>query len=73
MDIPNLSKYLVFEDGRLWAKNRGMMLNGSRNRFGEISYYVSFDNNIDKFFKIRKTKLERMYNAELDKSNFKPT
>ena len=69
MDIPNLSKYLVYEDGSLYAKNRGMMLYGSKNRQGEVFYHLSFDNKINDFFKINKSTLVKMYQEELMRRN----
>ena len=66
MDIPNLSKYLVYEDGSLYGKNRGMMLYGCKTpRLFEIFYYISLDDNINKFFRMKKSTLKLMYADEL--------
>tara|TARA_R110002126_G_scaffold264101_2_gene407025 strand:+ start:345 stop:569 length:225 start_codon:yes stop_codon:yes gene_type:complete len=64
MDIPNLSKYIIYEDGTLWAKNRGMMLEGTMNRASELYYYLSYDDNINHFLRIKKRTLVEIYEKE---------
>ena len=67
MDIPNLSKYIIYEDGSLYGKNRGMMLHGSKTRKGQVYYYLSCDDDLDNFFKVSKATLVKMYQEEREK------
>tara|TARA_R110000851_G_C12984292_1_gene556673 strand:+ start:807 stop:1043 length:237 start_codon:yes stop_codon:yes gene_type:complete len=71
MDIPNLSKYLVYEDGTVYAKNRGLMLTGSYDRLGRQIYGMSFDDDILKFKNMKQTTLKLMYQDELLRFNKK--
>ncbi len=38
MEVPDYSRYRFYEDGRVWAKARGMFLTGSINRQGRPYY-----------------------------------
>lgn len=64
MDIPNLSKYLIYEDGRIYGKNRGMMLDGSINKQGFRVYGLSFDDDYYKYINIKQLTLVQLYKNE---------
>ena len=61
MDIPNLSKYLIFEDGRVWAKCRGLMLKGTINKYGKHYYGISFDDNYFHYGNVFRSDLIKLY------------